>query len=169
MIDINQARLPEDLRCVQDLLRQYLDWVGNQLRKVNNEVVDIDTMMHRSMSELDAYMPLEGRLLLAQYHSSSAGIVFMKKSRHDSCEIKRMYVVPEFRGCGIGQALLDHVIEDARIEGYSYILLDTVEFMQQAQSLYRSRGFKQIDPYPESEMRDSLSKYLIYMSLDLGN
>jgi len=169
MIDINQASLPEDLKCVQDLLRQYLEWVGYQLREMNNEVVDIDTMMHRSISELDTYMPPEGRLLLAQYHSSSAGIVFMKKSRHDSCEIKRMFVVPEFRGCGIGQALLDHVIEDARFEGYSYILLDSVEFMQQAQSLYRSRGFKQIDPYPESEMTDSLSKYLIYMSLDMGD
>lgn len=167
MIDINQASLPEDLKCVQDLLRQYLEWVGYQLREMNNEVVDINTMMHRSISELDTYMPPEGRLLLAQYHSSSAGIVFMKKSRHDSCEIKRMFVVPEFRGCGIGQALLDHVIEDAQFEGYSYILLDSVEFMQQAQSLYRSRGFKQIDPYPESEMTDSLSRYLIYMSLDM--
>lgn len=152
---------------IEKSVREYLNWVSDRLRDFKIETADVDAMMTRTMQELDQYLPPEGRLLLAFQLNVSAGVIFLKKIRADTCEIKRMYVAPEFRGYGIGQALLDRIIEEARSTGYARVLLDSVAFMQQAQALYRSRGFVEVDQYPESEMKDPLHSHLTYMGLEL--
>lgn len=152
---------------IEKSVREYLDWVFDRLRDFKIETADVDAMLIRTMQELDQYLPPEGRLLLAYQQIVPAGVIFLKKIRADTCEIKRMYVAPEFRGCGIGQALLDRIIEEAWSAGYARILLDSVMFMQRAQELYRSRGFVEIEQYPESEMKDPLHKHLTYMGLEL--
>lgn len=66
-------------------------------------------------------------------------------------EIKRLYVRPDFRGCRVGQQLLERVMEEARIIGYSHLWLDTVPSeMAKAVDLYRSFGFQEIKPYREN-------------------
>lgn len=167
MLTIEQADVIEDVELIQELLRQYLHWLRSELDAANIEVAEVGAMMTRTMRELHVYVPPEGRLLLAYKRDNPAGIVFLKKLRTAVCEIKRMYVPPEFRGQGVGHALLDRVIEEARIAGYSQVFLDSASFMQQAQSLYRSRGFDDTDQYPESEMKDPLREHLIYMCLTL--
>lgn len=167
MLSIKQANIVEDVQLIQNLLRDYLDWLSAELDAVNIEVTEVDAMMTRTIGELPVYMPPTGRLLLAYLQDDPAGIVFLKKLRTAVCEIKRMYVPPEFRGRGVGRAMLDRVIEEARAAGYSQIFLDSASFMQQAQSLYRTRGFIDTDQYPESEMKDPMRDHLIYMCLKL--
>jgi GNAT superfamily N-acetyltransferase len=96
------------------------------------------------MLELEKFSPPHGRLLLAEYEGQVAGLTCMRRIRESIGEIKRMYVRPEFRGKGIGRALLERLVDEAREIGYPRIRLDSARFMEEAHSLYRSTGFQEI-------------------------
>ena len=82
-------------------------------------------------------------------------------------EIKRMYVRPQFRGKGIGRASLEALVDEARESGYPKVRLDSARFMKAAQSLYRSAGFREVEPYPESEIPPDLQENWIFMERQL--
>ena len=63
------------------------------------------------------------------------------------CELKRLYVVPEARGLGLGRTLLDLVLRTAERIGYRELWLDTLPSMAEAFELYRRAGFGPIAPY----------------------
>jgi putative acetyltransferase len=112
------------------------------------------------------YAPPEGRLLLATFSGQPAGCValhrFGEKSEH-TCEMKRLYVRPEFRGHNIGRALIDAAISAARDIGYRSMLLDTVRGSHdKAIEIYREYGFREIAPY-----RENPQPGVLYMQLDL--
>ena len=97
-----------------------------------------------------AYAPPRGRLLLAWQGAEAAGVVGLRPIADDICEMKRLYVPPARRGQGIGEALVDRVIAEARASGYRAMRLDTVPAtMAKAIALYRARGFRPIPPYYE--------------------
>ena len=88
------------------------------------------------------YAPPSGCLLLAHYAGRAAGCIALRPlPQDDCCEMKRLYVRPEFRGLKIGHFLVDAVIMEARRMGYRTMLLDTVATMRPAQALYESLGF----------------------------
>ena len=88
-----------------------------------------------------------GRLLLAYYDGRAAGCVALRRLEDGVCEMKRLYVRPAFRGAGIGKALADAAVRQAREIGYKSMRLDTVGSMRTAQSIYDSMGFKDTKPY----------------------
>ena len=83
-------------------------------------------------------------------------------------EIKRMFVRPEFRGKGIGKALVRGVLNEARFVGYHKLCLDSTKFMQAAHRLYKSFGFFEIEPYKESEIPEEYHQYWVFMELSLN-
>ncbi len=99
------------------------------------------------------YAPPSGRLLLAEYDAQLAGCVALHKLDSticDSaiCEMKRLYLRPQFRGQGLGRLLAEKIIAEARLIGYERIRLDTVEpAMRGAVAMYRKLGFKDIPAY----------------------
>src|ERR1700730_5280717 len=94
------------------------------------------------------YAPPEGRLLLVECEGQLAGCVALHKLGRGVCEMKRLYLRPQFRGKGLGRALAERVIAEARQVGYRRMRLDTVEtVMKDAVAMYRKLGFKQIAPY----------------------
>ena len=103
--------------------------------------------------ELDAlpgrYAPPQGRLILCRVNGAAAGCIAVKPLRTDGlCEMKRLFVRPEFRGKGIGLKLAARIIEDAKRIGYRAMRLDTITgHMNAAIAMYRSLGFKEIPPY----------------------
>ncbi len=103
-----------------------------------------------------------GRLYLAYYHNELAGCIGLKKIDDKNCEMKRLYVRPKFRGKHIGDFLVKSIIKDAKEIGYSYMLLDTLPFLQNAIHMYKKYGFYEISSYNNSPMDTS-----IYMKLDL--
>jgi GNAT superfamily N-acetyltransferase len=77
--------------------------------------------------------------------------------------MKRLYLRPQFRGKGVGRALAERVIAEARQIGYRRMLLDTVEpVMKDAVAMYRRFGFREIAAYRENPMEGTL-----YMELEL--
>jgi GNAT superfamily N-acetyltransferase len=119
-------------------------------------------------AELDAVLGPRGRLFLARIGDEIVGTGALKPLDGTTGELKRMYVATDHRGEGIGRCLLDRILAAARSLGYRRIRLDTLEFMSEAQALYRSVGFAEIEPYAESESaRSGVAAYTRYMELDL--
>jgi ribosomal protein S18 acetylase RimI-like enzyme len=101
-------------------------------------------------------------LLLIKVDLKNAGCVALRKIDGSTCEMKRLYLRPEFRGKGIGRQLAVTVIREAIKIGYSSMRLDTVPLMKEAIPLYRSLGFREIKPYRLNPIENA-----IYMELDL--
>jgi ribosomal protein S18 acetylase RimI-like enzyme len=109
------------------------------------------------------YAPPEGRLLLAEYEGQLAACVALHKLEPDICEMKRLYLRPQFRGKGLGRILAERIMTEARQIGYSLMRLDTVEpVMKDAVVMYRKLGFKEIAPYRENPIAGAM-----YMELEL--
>jgi putative acetyltransferase len=150
-----QAESPAQLVQARELFLEYAQSLGFSLcfQNFDRELADLP----------GGYAPPEGRLLLAEYESQLAGCVALHKLEPGVCEMKRLYLRPHFRGKGLGRALADHIITEARRIGYRRMRLDTVEpVMKDAVAMYRKLGFKQIAPYCPNPMSG-----VIYMELQL--
>lgn len=108
------------------------------------------------------YAPPDGRILLAVEGDEVAGCIALRKIDEETCEGKRLYVRPAFRGKGAGRALCEAVIGEARKIGYRRMLLDTVESLNKANALYRALGFRGTEPYRYNPLEGA-----VFMELDL--
>jgi len=93
------------------------------------------------------YAPPNGCLLLAQIEEKPAGCIALRRLDDATCEMKRLFVLPEFQGKRLGRGLVDALISRARQIGYRRIRLDTLPSMERAISMYESLGFVDIEPY----------------------
>lgn len=103
-----------------------------------------------------------GRLYLAYVGGEAAGCIGLRRMDERTCEMKRLYVRPQYRGHRIADHLVRRVIADAQHIGYRAMLLDTMPFLPAAVQLYRKYGFYEIRRYNDSPVEDA-----IYMRLDL--
>ncbi len=129
-----------DVESVRRLFRAYADWLGVDLRFQGFE---------QELASLPGcYAPPAGRLLLARVGAEAAGAVGLRPLEPGICEMKRLWVEPGFGGHGLGRALAERIIDDARQIGYAKMRLDTFPTrMAAAQHLYRSLGFREIPAY----------------------
>ena len=109
------------------------------------------------------YAPPEGALLLAREGDQCAGCVALRKLEDEVCEMKRLYVRPALRGCGVGRSLAVRVIDEGRQLGYRIMRLDTLAWMKPAIALYEQISFRRIEPYCYNPQSDA-----VYMELALG-
>ena len=70
-----------------------------------------------------------------------AGFAPLKGGPKATCELRKMYLRPQTRGCGLGRRLLEHVLAQAHAAGYRRCYLETMATMQRARALYESVGF----------------------------
>jgi putative acetyltransferase len=150
-----QAESPQQIAQARQLFLEYAQSLGFSLCFQNFD---------EELSGLPGdYAPPHGRLLLAEYEGQLAGCVALHKLDSGICEMKRLYLCPQFRGKGLGRRLADRIITEARQIGYQRMRLDTVEpVMKDAVAMYRKLGFKEIAPYRPNPMAGT-----IYMELDL--
>ena len=94
------------------------------------------------------YAPPEGRLYLAFVNDQVAGCIALRKLEDDVCEMKRLFLRENARGHGMGNQLIEKLLDDAREIGYTKMRLDTYPpKMGKAVKLYESHGFIPIEPY----------------------
>ncbi len=97
------------------------------------------------------YAPPKGALLLAWVDANLAGCCALRpidsSDYANAAEMKRLYVRPEFRGLGLGRQLAETILENARMNGYNSVLLDTLDNMGIARAMYQDLGFREIPPY----------------------
>ena len=97
------------------------------------------------------YAGPRGALLLAWVDGEVAGCCAMRPldtvDYPNACEMKRLYVRNAFRRFGLGRQLAEAVMDHARAVGYGCVLLDTLDDMEAARSLYEDLGFEEIPPY----------------------
>lgn len=149
-----QVETPEQITQTRELFLEYAESLGFSLCFQNFD---------RELAGLPGdYAPPEGRLLLAEYEGQLAGCVALHKLADDICEMKRLYLRPQFHGKGLGRALADRIIAEARAIGYQRMRLDTVEpVMKDAVAMYRRIGFREIAPYCNNPIAGALYMELL--------
>ena len=142
---IFQAESPAQIAQARELFLEYADSLGFSLCFQNFD---------QELAELPGdYAPSAGRLLLAEHDGKLAGCVALHKLKVQTgedgvCEMKRLYLRPQFRGKGLGRVLAERIIAEARWAEYTSIRLDTVgPVMKDAVAMYRKLGFQEIAPY----------------------
>lgn len=140
LTEIIKAESPEEIEHARTLFKEYAAWLEIDLCFQNFE---------KELAELPGdYAPPNGRLFLASKNAEIAGCVAMRKIGEGTCEIKRLFVRQKFRGQGLGRQLAEAMIQEAKQLGYERMRLDTLPpKMNDAIALYRSLGFKEIEPY----------------------
>lgn len=153
--DFQQADSPAQIAAIRELFLEYAQSLGFSL---------CFQSFDKELAELPGdYAPPDGRLVLATSNGQSAGCVALHKLDSEICEMKRLYVRPQFRGHGLGRKLAQRIIADAKQIGYKKLRLDTVEpMMQTAVAMYRRLGFQEIAPYRPNPIEGAL-----YMELRL--
>jgi GNAT superfamily N-acetyltransferase len=153
-----------DTMVVRELFWEYLQWANGRVHDEFEVDFDVASMLEEDMRTLDKYAPPDGRIVLAIHGESVVGLGCLKRLKPGVGEIKRMFVRPEVRGAGLGRALLNALLTHAKAAGYSEVRLDSAAFMKAAHSIYRSVGFRDSDPYPESEIPSSFQKHWVFMA-----
>lgn len=152
---IAQADSPSEIETARELFREYSDWLQVDLCFQNFE---------KELAGLPGdYAPPEGRLWLAWINQDIAGCIALRSLGEGICEMKRLFVRPEFRGQGLGRLLAEKLIQEARNIGYQKMRLDTLPGrMDQAIAMYRDLGFQEIERYYNNPDETAL-----FMELDL--
>ena len=134
---------PNDVVQVKALFREYAVSLDVDLCFQNFE--------HELTSLPGDYDEPSGALRLLVVNGMAAGCCAMRRLNAvdypNACEMKRLYVRPNFRGMGLGRKLVESILEAAQLAGYDYVLLDTLDNMETARSLYAELGFEEIPPY----------------------
>ena len=143
VIELVTPSSPAQLEETRAIFREYAAQLG------------IDLCFQGFDAELDNlpgdYAAPTGALLLATVDGSVAGCGALRPLADvdyaNACEMKRLYVRPAYRGLGLGRLMAQALMDQALRAGYSVMLLDTLDDMEAARSLYTALGFEEIPPY----------------------
>ncbi len=153
-LGIDPAAGAEAMATLRALFLEYQDWLG------------VDLCFQGFEAELATlpgnYAPPAGGVWLAHVEGALAGCVGFRPHDGGSCEMKRLWVRPAFRGLGLGRRLAETGIAAARCAGYRTLCLDTLAFMDQARALYQTLGFHEIPAYYDHPL-----EAVRYLELDL--
>jgi carbonic anhydrase len=140
--EIVESSSTEHIDHARKLFREYWEWFGFEpcFQGFETELAGLP----------GAYAPPQGCVLLAYCGAKPAGCVALRSLGPGICEMKRLWVRPQFRGLRIGIGLTRAVIETAKARGYGRMRLDTLPQMTEALALYGRFGFEKTVPYTDT-------------------
>lgn len=139
MNDVIPVTTDNDIAAIRRLFEEY-----SASLPVDLALQHID---HEMASLPGSYSAPRGALFLARADGSVAGCIGLRPFSESVGELKRLYVVPAFRGRGFARALVSAAIVAGRGSGYDALVLDSLDSMQAAILLYQSFGFRRTEPY----------------------
>ena len=162
MIQIIEVQTASEFEQVKDLFRAYFQFLAH------DHGLDISYQgIEEELKSLPGkFSPPDGRLIMAVISEQAIGCAALRRIDQQVCELKRMFVLSQFRGQGVGKALALKLIDEAKTIGYQCVRLDTGNFLTAAVKLYESLGFQRIEPY--NEVPEDLRKIAIFMELRLN-
>ncbi len=140
---------------VKRLIELYMSELDRNLdfQDINDELVHLQ----------QKYAEPKGKLLVALNEKKQViGCVAFHSFDKNKCEMKRLFVLPQYRSKKVGERLVQSIIESAQKVGYEEMILDTIQPLKSAIGLYKKFGFKEIQPYYNNPMKD-----VVYMGLKL--
>jgi len=154
-INIIQVSSKEHFDTTRLLFKEYYDL----LYSFRNMELNMDLQSHSGeLADLEngKYVPPSGAILLSVINNEFTGVVALRKLENDICEMKRLYVRPQYRGESIGLHLAKRIIQKARELGYGKMRLDTHPDMTSAHRLYYALGFYDIPQYNQNNVPGAL-------------
>src|SRR5688500_11593012 len=132
-----------DMDEVRAIFREYAESTGLDLGFQNFE------------GELAALPDFYVAIFLARHDHDVAARVALRQLDADTCERKRLYVRPAYRGRDLGRTRALRGTDEARARGYRTTRLDTLPTMTAAMALYESLGFVDVEPYRYNPVQGS--------------
>lgn len=171
MLQVSVPTSAEELDHVRVLMRAFIAW---HRARHQQDLALIDAYFDAAAFDAELatlpgkYAPPRGALFLATVDGAPAGCVALREIDAARCEMKRMFVYPQYHGRGVGRALGEAVLDAGRAAGYRTMLLDTSIRQAEAQALYLRLGFRASAPY--YELPEDLRRWLVFMERSLdGN
>lgn len=156
MFTIRLCKTAAEFEIAKKITEDYINRLRMDLtfQNIDNELAGFNEM----------YSPPEGCYLIATTENGkTVGGVGLRKFDADICEMKRLYVYPEYLRKGLGEALCLELIMQAKRLGYKKMRLDTIGKLNAANRLYDKLGFYEIEPYWENPDRTArFMEYSLY-------
>jgi GNAT superfamily N-acetyltransferase len=153
-IELIKVKTTENYSAARELFVAYQDFLGVDLCF---QSFDLELQQLAQM-----YAAPHGALILAKHEKVFTGCVAVRRKTAETCEMKRLFVKQEFTGNGIGHALVEKVIEEAKALGYRIMILDTLSRLKPALHLYRNFGFTETNAYYSNPLEG-----VVYMQKEL--
>jgi ribosomal protein S18 acetylase RimI-like enzyme len=152
------------------LFREYVAWSAGRITA--DGIADLSSSNLESVhaafrAEWPKLFGPRGRLYLAKVDGQPAGVGALKPITGDTAEVKRMFVRSACRAMGLGRRIMQQLVDDARELGYRSLRLETMPFMTEAQSLYRSMGFEEVEQFSSEGEENGLAQCELFMMLEL--
>ncbi len=170
MIEVIPAQTEAALEHILVLAQAYVTWMTAELRQHYPELDLTEFTNEHTYDDLrqkfpGEHVPPRGGMWLALSDGQPCGCIAVGPLSNTICEMRTLYVLPTFRGLGVGKTLAQASMQAARQMGYATMRLDTLEFMESALGLYRSLGFKDIPLY--REIAGPIKAHICFLELKL--
>lgn len=147
--------LQADRDALLGLTVEYMTWVTDGLavcrRAPPPHPRSVEKYVVGSLDEVCGKVPPQGAFYLVEVSGELAGMCGLRQVAPRVAEFKRIYVRPSHRGLGLGEAMLQRLLDDAVAFGCEKAVLDSAPFMAAAHRLYADAGFVDCPPYDGSE------------------
>ena len=146
MLDIQKVTIEGPaLESIKSLFKAYLGELNEDLCFQSFDT-EIDNPLYK-------YSAPTGALFIAYYNAIPVACIALQPLQEpQTCEMKRLYVAPDYRKLGVGDALVKELLQEAQTLGYTTMKLDTLERLQAAIKLYLKFGFETVTAYYDNPL-----------------